>query len=336
MLELAAGLILLGVLGFLIWRWIRSNVRVVPHEQRLVVYRLGYFHRIAGPGLVHLIPGLDRVKGEYVVRDEPVDCAVDEIFIYGVPMGVTIRLWASFDLKKAAGGDQEKLGNFVQFGYIERRRQVTAKVRETLIDQVEVLERENPLPDTASIVERILPLIPGTPQSKEMLRNAEIQLEETLPSVGAVLDITQPVTIAGLSPSQQLVDALERQRVTTIDRERLSDYIDVLRDRLPTVPDAMLAQIVAALDGLDSVKVQTLLLQGEADTSAEIRYDVDEEGVQSYLKPSRRESAEEFERMLDQSSGEQLPLQPKVLLDESDLSVLKRVPRDNQDERSTA
>jgi regulator of protease activity HflC (stomatin/prohibitin superfamily) len=31
---------------------IKAMTRVVAHEERLVIYRLGRFHRVAGPGLV--------------------------------------------------------------------------------------------------------------------------------------------------------------------------------------------------------------------------------------------------------------------------------------------
>ena len=36
------------------------SVRIVKEDQRLAVLRLGTFHRVAGPGLVILVPGVEK------------------------------------------------------------------------------------------------------------------------------------------------------------------------------------------------------------------------------------------------------------------------------------
>jgi regulator of protease activity HflC (stomatin/prohibitin superfamily) len=46
--------------AFLAMIWVASAIRVVPEYQRLVVFRLGRYLGIRGPGLVLLIPALDR------------------------------------------------------------------------------------------------------------------------------------------------------------------------------------------------------------------------------------------------------------------------------------
>lgn len=37
-----------------------KSVRIVREDQRLAVLRLGTFHRVAGPGLVILVPGVEK------------------------------------------------------------------------------------------------------------------------------------------------------------------------------------------------------------------------------------------------------------------------------------
>ena len=37
-----------------------KSVRIVKEDQRLAVLRLGTFHRVAGPGLVILLPGVEK------------------------------------------------------------------------------------------------------------------------------------------------------------------------------------------------------------------------------------------------------------------------------------
>ena len=56
-------LIILSVIFFialLAMVWVASAIRVVPEYQRLVVFRLGRYLGTRGPGLVLLIPSLDR------------------------------------------------------------------------------------------------------------------------------------------------------------------------------------------------------------------------------------------------------------------------------------
>lgn len=37
-----------------------NSIRIVPESERLAIFRLGRFFRVAGPGLVLLIPSLER------------------------------------------------------------------------------------------------------------------------------------------------------------------------------------------------------------------------------------------------------------------------------------
>ncbi len=48
--------LVLLILGFIIW----NSIKIVPEYQRLVVFRLGRAIKVAGPGLVFLIPFIDK------------------------------------------------------------------------------------------------------------------------------------------------------------------------------------------------------------------------------------------------------------------------------------
>ncbi len=54
------GLIALGVVLFLLFVFVASAVKIVPEYQRLVVFRLGRLLATKGPGLILLIPFVDR------------------------------------------------------------------------------------------------------------------------------------------------------------------------------------------------------------------------------------------------------------------------------------
>lgn len=337
MLGLIVGVVFVLLLAMAAYRWLRAATRVVPEERRWVVYRLGRFHRVVGPGPAVIWPRLDVVRQGYVVRDEPLECSVADIFLYGVPVGVTIRLWASFDLQRAARGDRDVLANLVQFGYTERCRQVEAKVREALIHEIQELEQRRPLSGSASVAEKILPLIPGTPECSELLERVARELQESLLSIGAVLNTAQPVMITGLDASNRLIEAFDRDRVASIDRKRLADLLDVLRQRLPKMSDDTLAQIATILFGLDQVTLNTLLLPSGADSGSGVDFGVEQEGIEPHLRVRDRGRPEAAAAGEIAQTGRDVPaVKPVERLTEHDLSVLKAVPRAGRDQRQRA
>ncbi len=329
MLTLVA-LLLLLIAAVVIVRFFRTSIRVVPEQQRLVIERLGRVHRVAGPGPVLIVPKLERVAGTYLARDEPWECSVGGIFVYGVPIGVTIRLWSCFDLQRAVRDNRELLANLVKFSTPERREQLCAKVREALVHQLRELERRRPLPQTAGIAEKVLPLIPGAPQCDELLGLVKEELRRTLPSIGWVLNTDQPVMITGLNASKALLEAFERERVASIDKHRLAEFIKILRERLPAMPDTALGQLAAALYGLDSVTLRTLALP----EGAGVRYEIEEESEKPRLVlTDRRRLKEPAPSGVPPQQTGSIGLDPTKQLTENDLSVLKRVPRAVRDQR---
>ena len=54
------------ILAFLIFR---ASVHIVPEFKRLVVFRLGNFDRVAGPGLILLVPVVQQVQQEVDLRE---------------------------------------------------------------------------------------------------------------------------------------------------------------------------------------------------------------------------------------------------------------------------
>ena len=56
--------------------WAASTLKVVSESQRLIVYRLGRFFGLKGPGLIYVIPGVDKCtkigigdQGELIAQD---------------------------------------------------------------------------------------------------------------------------------------------------------------------------------------------------------------------------------------------------------------------------
>jgi len=326
------------VLVVLVTIAVRSMVQVVPHGERLVIYRLGRFHRVVGPGLVLVLPRLDRVVRSIRVRDQPLEISVDGLFAYGVPNEMTLNLWCSFDLVGAAGGDYDRLANFVQFGDAERKRQIEVKVREALVRQIAALQERRPLPATAPIPEKVAALAPGGPRYNELLEAVKRDLQQALPLVGAILSVDQPITLTRRTVSDEVIQALSRSRSRTIDSDWLTNYVGELRKRFPGLSDAMLAQMLASIEGVDVGKVQRLLLERDADTEADVEYEMarDGEGPNVITKPKTKQPGGAAKRRPHPETDQELSSQTPGPLTKDDLAVLKRVPRTGRDQRVSA
>jgi hypothetical protein len=335
---LIVGVVLLVILIAIV---LRAILRVVPHEERRVIYRLGRFHRVVGPGLVLVIPRLEQVVRTIEVRDHPMEITVPGVFAFGVPNDLTLNLWCSFDPAQAAGGDRDKLARLVQIRDGERHRQVEVKMREALVNQISDLQKRMPLPAAATTMDGVIALAPGGPRYRELLEGVKRELEQTLPSVGVILNPAHSIVLTGRNISDEIVEAIKRRRGREIDSEWLTNYVDSLRQRFPGVSNAVLAQMLASIEGVDVGKVQRLLLEHDAGTESEVEFEMARDGegpniitrpkskkqdVASQRQPVRRDTAEE------PSSG---PSQP-LTLTKDDLAVLKRVPRKDRGQRLSA
>jgi hypothetical protein len=320
---------------------LRAMVRVVSHEQRLVIYRLGRFHRVVGPGLVLVIPRLDDVVRTIEVRDHPMEVTVPGLFAFGVPTELTLNLWCSFDLVQAAGGDWDKLARLVQIREGERHHQVEVKMREALVNQISDLQKRMPLPATATTMDGVIALAPGSPRYRELLEGVKRELEQTLPSVGVILNPAHSIVLTRRSISDEIVEALKRRRGREIDSEWLTNYVDSLRQRFPGVSNAVLAQMLASIEGVDAGKVQRLLLEHDADTESEVEFEMarDGEGPNVITRPRAKKRDTTAERQsarpeTDEASAPR-PSQP-LTLTKDDLAILKRVPRRDRKQRLSA
>jgi hypothetical protein len=333
---LIVGSVLLVVLVAVV---LRAMVRVVSHEERLVIYRLGRFHRVVGPGLVLVIPRLDHVIRTIEVRDHPMEITVPGVFAFGVPNELTLNLWCSFDLVQAAGGDWDKLARLVQIRDGERHRQVEVKMREALVNQISDLQKRLPLPATATTMDGVIALAPGGPRYRELLEGVKRELEQTLPSVGVILNPAHSIVLTGRNISDEIVEAIKRRRGREIDSEWLTNYVDSLRQRFPGVSNAVLAQMLASIEGVDAGKVQRLLLEQEPGLEAEVEYEMSEDGegpnIIARPKTGKRGVGAQRKPAHPEAGGEPRS-RPSRPLTKDDLAVLKRVPRKDRRQRLSA
>jgi hypothetical protein len=339
-LWIIVGIILAIILVIMVIKLLRSSLHVVPEGRRLVVYRLGRFNRIVGPGLVLVIPWLEQIMRTLEVRDHPLEVTVTGIFAYGIPNDLTLNLWCSYDLARAAGGDKHQLAHLAHMSDAERRQQVEVKMREALVTQVAILQKQMPLPAEASPFDSVIALAPGTERYNKLLEWVRDELEKTLPSVGVVLNTSQPITLTGRDIPNSIIDAIQRKQGRDIDSEWLIQYAGDLQHDFPDISKAILAQILGAIEGVDTGKVQRLMLEQEtqAPSGIELEYEMHEDGSgvpHAIVKPQLNTSPSEEAHPVSQTSrrGPSSPPAGSTHLSQSDLTVLKRVPRPNDQEK---
>jgi hypothetical protein len=334
------GIVGVIVLAFVLYKVLRATMRIIPEGQRLVIYRLGRFDRLAGPGMVIVIPGLEQVARTLEVRDHPLEVSVPGIFAFGVPNDLTISLWCSYDLVRAAAGNKAKLAQLVQLSEGERRRQVEVKMREALINQISNLEKRMSLPATATPLDAVIALAPGSPRYNELLAGLKRELEQTLPSVGVILNTAQSITVTGRVIPDVIIDAIKRTQGRQIDSQWLTKYATELRRQFPDISSAVLDQMLASIEGVDVGNVQRLRLEQDDKTEAQVELEVpldgsEEPGVIAKPKVKFQEATSRRQPGPSQSDRDSSQPAPRGL-DKSDLTVLKRVPRNNQDQRKSA
>ncbi len=133
---LVTGLVLIGLL-VVVWfvvAALRPHPIFVPEGQQVVVFQLGRFHRIDGPGPVMLNRQLDEVVRTINIRNEPDNYRVDGLLSYGLPFGYTLNFWRHTDLTTAAGMIGRSWCIWRLLSDDERQHQVVTLLRTTLLD----------------------------------------------------------------------------------------------------------------------------------------------------------------------------------------------------------
>jgi tetratricopeptide (TPR) repeat protein len=214
---------------------------IVKEEERAVIYRRGRFHRIDGPGWVFLRP-FETVQRMLLVRDQPRTASVAQLFLYGIPIGFTLSFWARVDPVAAAGGDAVRLKDMAMFEDYERDQQVDLKIRDSFVHRVSELEKNRPLSNHATIIDKIIPILPGSPECDWLLNQVRGDLTRTLPLVGVFLNTRHPITLNGIIAPKEMIEGFSRGRMQ-----------ELLRLYFPKLPADRLAQMVESIEGLETM-----------------------------------------------------------------------------------
>jgi polyhydroxyalkanoate synthesis regulator phasin len=240
---------------------IKASIKTVPQKKRLIIYRLGRFHRCAGPGLVVMIPFLEQVVHTLEVHERPLEVTIPGVFAFGIPNDLTFYLACRFDSARAAAGDQEKLANLMEISESERYRQIEVGMRVALVHQIAELQKRMPLPDKARMTDGVVALAPGSERYNALLEGLKRELEKSLPTIGVILSTTHPIVITGRRISDDIIEAIKQRRRRILESESLTESVDNLRQQFPDMTNTSLAQILGSIAGIDKEIVEQILYE---------------------------------------------------------------------------
>lgn len=311
-------LVVVAVLGLIVVSILKPRPEVVREEERLVIYRLGLFQDVVGPGLVFRWGRVETIERRLNARNEPFSCLLDGLLVYGVPIGLTINLWSRFDPKAAVGQDKELLKYVTFLTDSERQQQMELKVVEVVMQVLSALQRGQKLPDNPTLVDKILPVIPHGPMAEKLVEEMIQPLTKAFATLGVMLDMRHPIAIVRLHLTSEVTAGFSRDRTLELLQRRVR------------LPDDRLLQMVGAIEGWSDVDVREIGLRGTAAGTVEERMTDGKEKIQIPLAQTGRPQANKAE----QPEASTPTAEAMQRLSKTDLEVLKRVPRRAQGQKT--
>lgn len=167
-----------------------TTTHLVSQDERLVIYRLGSFSRLAGPGAVQTIPGIDDVVGTVSLSEFPVEVTIADCSAFGLSADLTLKFWCKFDLGAAAKNGHKTLADLVKMSDTERNQQIKIWAREALVRQIAHLQERIPLPDRVEKEKRVAALAPGSLRYNTLVQSVINDLEQKLLTLGIIVSTT--------------------------------------------------------------------------------------------------------------------------------------------------
>lgn len=302
----------LFVIALLILRISGLRLEIVSQGKQLIIYRLGLFKRIAGPGPV-MLRSLEEVEQTIDVRNRPHRIPVNGLFLKGIPFGYTLEIWYRTALEESANGDAERLSQLIEFSDSERQQMVNTRVFEAMTKSAAQVEQEYQPPGNEFFY-NLLPIIPGYPDNTKMMALAKQRLADAFASVGLQLDWTRDLIICGLSINDQVAAGLGRGQI-----------VQLLREQFPHLSEEVLLQ---AMSSIDRIRAPYTRIAIENDGKAAVDIRTNETGRVDTRVRSQGQSGQVNEQAVASAAvaAEQEVSRSEEQVTVDDWDVLKQVP----------
>ncbi len=172
----------------------------VEEGTEVVIYRRGKFHRIDGPGVVVLAPGLDDIHHELDVRERNHDISVTDILVNGVPVRLKLHFSAHLDIRKCAS-DRDRQETLASWDNWQRRLRIEGRTWRAVTQMLGAYEQEHPVDAEAGDYAKLKHIIPDPEPDIPLLKDIEQALQKELCDIGFVLNQTEPIRLTLDQPS---------------------------------------------------------------------------------------------------------------------------------------
>lgn len=203
---------------------IRSHV--VREGERLVIYRLGRFNRISGPGLVWVHHTVETVENQIDVRTAPRAVEARNLYFFDIPFGYTFSLWYRLDLTAATGNDHRALLELVQLSPDALHAQIQVKIRSLMDRYMVTLHKDYNMLHNAPLLEKLVPLLPGREGCEWLRASLRQDLPNALRPLGAIFHPEHDILVQAFFLSPGVVRLFNRQRAVEVLRQHHGDVDD--------------------------------------------------------------------------------------------------------------
>jgi hypothetical protein len=227
----------------------------VEEGQEAVIYRLGRFYCIAGPGMVWLWPYLDECHAVLDVR-ETRQVIFIRTFAGGVPVTLKLSFHARLDLRRAAGHDLNRLAELASWDEQQRREKMEDAVQNLVVRMVREYEQRHPTPEDADFFTRLGHIVAMTRQNAVLMSNIRRHLGRVIGQFGYVLGETEPCWMVLDSLPPALIEAFDRARADRVHMQRLTAKWEPLLRLIRDYPPHLQAHLMTVVEGLQPPPIQ--------------------------------------------------------------------------------
>lgn len=295
----------------------------VEEGYEAVIYRLGRFHRIAGPGLIWLWPHVDECHAILDVRQTRLIVLIRTFAGSGVPVTLRLSFHASLDLRRTAGQDFARLAELASWNEQDRKDKLDDAVQHLVIQMVREYERRHPVPADADFYTQLSHILTMTRQNEALMLNIRRHLGRVLARFGYVLNQAEPCWMVLDSLPPTLIEAFDRARADRVHIQRLTGKWEQILRLIRDYPPHLQTHLMAVVEGLQPPPLQIPTPSGALEINTrltpngqpEIELGLNSDVNRSPKVPKRADNA-------DTNAEEELD--PPLTMDE--VALVKEVP----------
>jgi hypothetical protein len=228
----------------------------VKEGHEAVIYRLGRFHRLAGPGPAWLWPYVDELHATLDVRQTKLTVLIRTFAGGGMPVTLRLSFHARLDLRRAAGQDFGRLAELASWDEEERKEKLDDAVQHLVIRMVREYERRHPVPHDADFLTQLAHILTMTRQNDALMVNIRRHLGRVIARSGYILSQAEPCWMVLDSLPPTLIEAFDRTRTDRVHMQRLTAKWEQLLRLIRDYPPHLQAHLMAVIEGLQPPPLQ--------------------------------------------------------------------------------